>query len=105
MPQQVEAAVRERAAALCEYCHADERWQCVRFTIDHVLARAAGGGDGADNLALACFHCNRYKSSHATAADPLTGAGAGATTSAGRPMSPAWRASRPPGGRPPKPCG
>ena len=26
--------VRERAQLRCEYCHADERWQFIRFTID-----------------------------------------------------------------------
>ena len=36
-------AVRERANLHCEYCHADERWQFIRFTIDHVLPQAAGG--------------------------------------------------------------
>ena len=45
--------VRERAQLRCEYCHADERWQCIRFTIDHVLPQSAGGSDDADNLALA----------------------------------------------------
>lgn len=69
----VEARVRERARARCEYCHTDERWQYVRFTIDHVRPRAAGGSDGDENLALACFHCNRHKWDHATAEDPETG--------------------------------
>jgi hypothetical protein len=46
--------VRERAQRHCEYCHADERWQFVRFTTDHVRPQSAGGSDDADNLALAC---------------------------------------------------
>jgi hypothetical protein len=56
---ELQEQVRRRADFLCEYCHANERWQYVRFTIDHVVA---GGPDTLDNLALACFHCNRRKS-------------------------------------------
>jgi len=65
--------VRERAGGLCEYCHASEKWQYVHFTIDHVLPLSKGGTDSSDNLALACFHCNRRKSSRTTATDPDTG--------------------------------
>jgi hypothetical protein len=71
---EVERAVRARAAGLCEYCHADERWQYVRFTLDHVRARAAGGSDDPENLALSCFHCNRHKSDRAASIDPESGA-------------------------------
>lgn len=72
VPPDVEAQVRSRARGLCEYCHADERWQYVRFTVDHVRARTAGGVDTPDNLALACFHCNRQKSDRAEFEDPDT---------------------------------
>jgi hypothetical protein len=58
---QVQNEVRRRANYLCEYCHASERWQYVSFTVDHVKPRSLGGGDGLENLALACFHCNRRK--------------------------------------------
>jgi len=62
IPQFIQRKVRNRANFLCEYCHADERWQFVPFTIDHVVPLAEGGADEPDNLALACFNCNRYKS-------------------------------------------
>lgn len=68
----VQEEVRRRANFLCEYCHTDERWQYIRFTIDHVTPRAAGGGDESDNLALACASCNRRKSHHQTAPDPFS---------------------------------
>jgi HNH endonuclease len=58
---QVQNEVRRRANYLCEYCHASERWQYVSFTVDHVKPRSLGGDDGLENLALACFHCNRRK--------------------------------------------
>ena len=65
--------VRQRAHHLCEYCHTNELWQYVRFTIDHVSPVAEGGEDIPENLALACFHCNRRKSNKRTAIDPETG--------------------------------
>lgn len=64
--------VRQRARGLCEYCHADERWQFVRFTIDHINPQSAGGGDAPDNLALACRNCNERRSDRCEAIDPET---------------------------------
>ena len=65
------ALVRMRADGLCEYCHAQEQWQCALFTIDHVLPLAKGGSNDPDNLALACPHCNRRKSESVTAYDAV----------------------------------
>jgi len=65
--------IRQRANGLCEYCHTSEQWQYVRFTIDRVISAAKGGTDNLDNLALACFHCNRRKSDRITAFDPESG--------------------------------
>jgi HNH endonuclease len=72
IPGGLQARVRQRAGELCEYCHTSERWQYVRFTIDHVVPVAEGGEDAFENLALACFHCNRRKSSRQTANDGET---------------------------------
>lgn len=66
------AFVRQRAAQRCEYCHADERWQFVRFTIDHVLPRSRGGTDDVENLALACRNCNERRSNRTEYRDPQT---------------------------------
>ncbi len=63
----------QRARCLCEYCHASEQWQYVCFTVDHVIPLARGGADTSDNLALACFHCNRRKSDRLTAVAPISG--------------------------------
>jgi len=65
--------IRQRANGLCEYCHTSEQWQYVRFTIDRVIPTSKGGTDNLDNLALACFHCNRRKSDRITAFDPESG--------------------------------
>ncbi|MBD1903061.1 HNH endonuclease [Trichocoleus sp. DQ-A3] len=66
----VRQQVRQRASSLCEYCHASEQWQYVQFTVDHVIPIAQGGVDTIENLALACFHCNRRKADKITAIDP-----------------------------------
>jgi hypothetical protein len=63
-------AVRRRAQALCEYCHTAEQWQYVPFTVDHIVPVSRGGTGGLDNLALACFHCNRQKADRLEAVDP-----------------------------------
>jgi hypothetical protein len=42
----------------------------VRFTVDHVVPLARNGADSLDNLALACFHCNRRKSDNLRGIDP-----------------------------------
>lgn len=71
-PANVQEQVRQRANFLCEYCHANERWQCVRFTIDHITPTSEGGEDNIENLALAYYHCNRHKSNKQTAVDNET---------------------------------
>lgn len=68
----VQNQVRQRANFLCEYCHADEKWQYVQFTLDHIIPLKQGGDNSLNNLALACFHCNRYKAASQVAVDPLT---------------------------------
>jgi len=41
--------------------------------VDHIIARKHGGTTTADNLALACYYCNRYKSTDVGSFDPETG--------------------------------
>lgn len=72
VPNRIKQRVRQRARLLCEYCHTSEQWQYVPFTVDHVIPLAEGGQTTLDNLALACFHCNRRKSDLVTAVDPQT---------------------------------
>ena len=70
----MQVQVRDRARALCEYCDTAEQWQYVPFTVDHIPPLAQGGTTILENLALACFHCNRRKSIQMTAQDPQSGA-------------------------------
>ena len=69
----IQTKVRQRANCLCEYCHASEKWQYVEFTIEHVIPLNKNGAETVDNLALACFHCNRKKSDKTTAIDSESG--------------------------------
>jgi HNH endonuclease len=70
--ESIQQQVRDRANYLCEFCHANERWQYVRFTVDHVIPFSLGGNDRLENLTLACFHCNRRKTNHLTGIDPAS---------------------------------
>ena len=74
IPPDVQHLVRQRANHRCEYCHTSERWQYVRFNIDHIVPVSQGGSDDPGNLALACFPCNRRKADRSTAQDPDSGA-------------------------------
>ena len=65
--------IRAQAGSICEYCHTTEQWQYVPFTIDHVRPPRLGGTSAPDNLALACFHCNRQKGERVAAVDPDSG--------------------------------
>jgi len=70
IPDRVQKLVRERANYLCEYCHTNEKWQYVPFTIEHILPLSKNGSNEPENLCLACFHCNRRKSDLVEAKDP-----------------------------------
>ncbi len=70
IPESIQQQVRARANYLCEFCHANEQWQYVKFTADHVIPFSLGGSDRLDNLTLACFHCNRRKTNRLSAIDP-----------------------------------
>lgn len=70
------AAIREtvmlRAKHCCEYCQSQDRYSPNLFTFDHIVPINLGGTDNSDNLAYACFLCNRLKSNKLLAFDPVT---------------------------------
>jgi HNH endonuclease len=74
LPRKMQLQVHDRARARCEYCHTAEQWQYVPFTVDRIVPLAQGRPTILENLALACFHCNRRKSIQLTAQDPQSGA-------------------------------
>ena len=65
--------MRERASAACEYCLTPELISFAAHQIDHIIAEKHGGRTEADNLALACVLCNKYKGSDIASIDPKTG--------------------------------
>ena len=68
------AFVRQRARTRCEYCGLPQAAEpFFTFHSEHIVARQHGGADDAENLALACYHCNCRKGPNLTAIDPQSG--------------------------------
>ena len=53
--------VTERAYHVCEYCLVHEEDVYHGCEVDHIRSLKHGGMTVEENLALACFHCNRHK--------------------------------------------
>lgn len=71
IPESLRRAVIARANGCCEYCG---KPQVTFFAheVDHVIAQKHRGKTTLDNLAFACFECNRYKGSDIASLDPQT---------------------------------
>ena len=67
------AAVRERANGRCEYCRVHEDDVLAPHEPDHIIAEQHGGETLEENLAFACYHCNRLKGANLASIDPVTG--------------------------------
>lgn len=65
--------VIERANGCCEYCLVPDGISFYAHEIDHIIAEKHGGQSVAENLAYACWRCNRHKGSDLTSLDPNTG--------------------------------
>ena len=66
-------SVLARAEYRCEYCLLPQAVALHRHEPDHIVPIQHGGATEADNLALACLRCNRYKGPNIGSFDPLTG--------------------------------
>ena len=64
----VRRAVLERDGWQCSYCH--KHLEGRDATVDHIVPKAAGGTDEADNLVAACRRCNGIKSDQLVARMP-----------------------------------
>ena len=73
VPARLRRLVRERADERCEYCRLAETDAFFAHEPDHIIAEKHRGKTTADNLALACFDCNRFKGSDIASIDPATG--------------------------------
>ena len=71
---EVTAAVRERAAARCQYCLMHQSLQGATFHVEHIVPLVEGGSSELSNLALACPGCNLHKADRTMARDPESGA-------------------------------
>lgn len=67
--QELRRLVYERAAGCCEYCLIPEKAVLFAHQIDHIIAEKHGGLTQADNLALSCAICNKYKGSDIASLD------------------------------------
>jgi hypothetical protein len=65
-------AVVERAGNRCEYCLLQVDVAFFPHEVDHIIAEKHGGKTEADNLAFACWRCNRHKGSDLGSFDPQT---------------------------------
>lgn len=66
--------IEERASYGCEYCLLGISLSFFPHEVDHIIAVKHGGTTDADNLALACWRCNRYKGTDLGSFDPQTSA-------------------------------
>lgn len=74
IPNPLRDLVIRRAEYRCEYCllHQDDE-PIYPHEIDHIIAEKHSGPTQADNLAYACFYCNRFKGTDLASIDPLSG--------------------------------
>ncbi len=72
VPAALRKAVRDRAQGCCEYCliHEDDVYRA--HEADHTIAGQHGGATTSENLAFACFDCNRRKGPNLSSVDPET---------------------------------
>ena len=72
VPASLRAAVRKRAGERCEYCLMPELGTFFLHEPDHIIATQHRGESNLENLALACFQCNRHKGPNVASVDPKT---------------------------------
>jgi HNH endonuclease len=65
--------VEARANHRCEYCLHPANLSFYPHEVDHIIALKHNGTNATDNLAYACWRCNRYKGSDLGSFDPETG--------------------------------
>ncbi|MCC3526831.1 MAG: HNH endonuclease [Microcoleus sp. PH2017_22_RUC_O_B] len=63
--------VTQRASKRCEYCLIHQDVSIYSHEVDHIIALKHEGQTRADNLALSCLSCNRYKGSDLATIDPV----------------------------------
>lgn len=69
----VRLLVTQRADQRGEYCLLPLAFAIHQREPDHIVPLQHGGGSDDQNLALACFRCNRNKGPNIGSFDPVTG--------------------------------
>ncbi|QTA77866.1 HNH endonuclease domain-containing protein [Desulfonema limicola] len=64
--------LEKRDKRRCLYCLTTEDNCGLRMHVDHIIPVSVGGNTIPENLCLACFSCNVYKSAKQVWKDPLT---------------------------------
>ena len=72
VPERLRRQVQERAQGRCEYCLIHEVDMYYPHEADHAIAEKHGGPTSLENLAWACFYCNRFKGSALASVDPTS---------------------------------
>ena len=70
IPAALRTEVLQRAGGRCEYCRVHQDDAGVPHEPDHIVAEQHGGQTAAENLAFACYHCNRHKGTNLASVDP-----------------------------------
>lgn len=73
IPTALRRLVEERANYGCEYCLLPAGVAFFPHEVDHAIAQKHGGATDANNLAFACWRCNRHKGTDLGSFDPQTG--------------------------------
>jgi hypothetical protein len=64
--------VWQRAQGRCEYCQMPQHLVDLRHQLDHIVAEQHRGATTENNLALACYSCNKNKGPNISSVDPAT---------------------------------
>jgi HNH endonuclease len=73
IPEILRKVVAKRANYRCEYCKMPQLPIQLKHEPDHILPRKHSGETSSQNLALACFNCNRNKGSDISGYDSKNG--------------------------------
>jgi hypothetical protein len=65
--------VWQRANRICEYCRMPQHLDRLTFEVEHIIPEKHDGPTESENLALACFFCNRFKGPNLAGIDPASG--------------------------------
>ncbi len=73
IPDALREQVAERASRQCEYCLLHDQDALMPHEADHIRPLKHHGATALDNLAYACFRCNRRKGTDIAGYDGETG--------------------------------